>query len=329
MKFAIMLDTNVGSVGRDYPDGAEVRQFYADLVHLAGYAEQAGFDGLFVPERHVRTDCFAPSTLGLLSAFASITERVDLASYVLLLPMYPIRALAEDYAQLDQLSHGRLIAGVGGGYHEGYFTAFETSSAKRGSKLADGVRQLREAWTSGHIGNTPILPPPYRPGGPPVWIGATTPTGIARAARLGDAWCVGFADSNFPRYVENYREACETEQRPATLVMLREAWVQSDARRARQHLDRLARVVEAEIAFYRSVGQLELRDDGEGRMHRLVRHMVVGDEAQALEHVASVVERYRPDYFGFRVHVGMFSRGEAEDCISVLARVSDAVRGAQ
>lgn len=326
MKLGIMLDTNVGPVGREYPTQLEVRRFYEMLGELARLTEDLGFDGLFVPERHIRTDCFAPSPLGLLAHYAASTTKIDLGTYVLMLAMYPIRSVLEQVNQLDQLSRGRIIFGVGSGYHRGYFAAFEVPAQGRTGRFASALEDMRQAWHTGWIGESPIVPPPYQVGGPPVWIGATKPPGIERAAEHGDAWCVGFADVNFPSYVQLYRDACSRHGRHPSLVMLQEGWVRSEPHHAERDLAALSDTIQAEISFYAEQDQLSLPDPEAGRMERLRRHMAVGTPDDAAEHVLEVVDRYGPSYYVFRVHVGLFSETENRDCLEGLARVARRIR---
>ena len=90
--------------------------------------EASGFDGVLVAERHARAECVAPDALGLLSAIAARTERVFLGTFVQLLSLHHPVALAESWAQLDGLSAGRAVAGVGIGYNDRYFGLFGTAN---------------------------------------------------------------------------------------------------------------------------------------------------------------------------------------------------------
>ena len=66
--FAYMPDTHGGPYGQPEPDPERSANFAAQLLDEAVQAERSGFDGVFVPERHARTECMFPSPLPLLAA---------------------------------------------------------------------------------------------------------------------------------------------------------------------------------------------------------------------------------------------------------------------
>ena len=111
----------VARINNRNPTRRRSADFARQLLHEAEQAEQAGFDALFVPERHARTECMFPSTLTLMAALAARTERFKIGSYVIMPPLYHPVHLAEQAAMIDVLSRGRLIMGLGVGYHIDYF----------------------------------------------------------------------------------------------------------------------------------------------------------------------------------------------------------------
>ena len=81
--FAYMPDTHGGPYQQPEPDPERSANFAAQLLDEAMQAERCGFDGVFVPERHARTECMFPSPLPLLAAIAARTERVRIGTLVL------------------------------------------------------------------------------------------------------------------------------------------------------------------------------------------------------------------------------------------------------
>jgi alkanesulfonate monooxygenase SsuD/methylene tetrahydromethanopterin reductase-like flavin-dependent oxidoreductase (luciferase family) len=94
------------------------------LLDEAADAERAGFDAVFVPERHARTECMFPSPIPLMAAIAARTSRVKIGTDIMMPPLYNPVHLAQSTALIDVLSRGRLILGVGVGYHPDYFAHF-------------------------------------------------------------------------------------------------------------------------------------------------------------------------------------------------------------
>ncbi len=75
-KFSIgyMLDTNFGPYARPEPSPDVVKECVDQLIEEGMLAEQVGFEGIFVPERHMRTETMFPNPLVLLAALAVKTD---------------------------------------------------------------------------------------------------------------------------------------------------------------------------------------------------------------------------------------------------------------
>ncbi|WNI24307.1 LLM class flavin-dependent oxidoreductase [Streptomyces sp. ITFR-16] len=114
-----------------------------------------------------------------LSWLAGLTTRVRLGTTVLIAPYRHALLTARMAANLDALSGGRLVLGVGVGWARQEFAALGIPFEQRG-RLTDGVlRDLRDAWTdTASYGDRRI----------PVWVGGNSDAGVRRAVRFGDAW---------------------------------------------------------------------------------------------------------------------------------------------
>jgi len=120
MRIGFMLDTHATDYAGPQPDRDDVSDFYDHLIESSKLAEEVGFDGLFVPDRHMRTETYWSSQLQLLTTLAAVTETMTLGPYVNVLSCYNPMQVAEEMAVLDNLSKGRAIFSAGQGYHEGY-----------------------------------------------------------------------------------------------------------------------------------------------------------------------------------------------------------------
>src|SRR5712691_11708148 len=143
-----MPDTHGGAYEQPEPDAERSAQFATQLLREAEQAERCGFDGVFVPERHARSECLFPAPLTLLAAIAARTQRVKLGSYVIMPPLYNPVHLAEEAAMIDLLSHGRLILGFGVGYHPRYFDHFGVPIKQREGRFEESLEVMRKAWTT-------------------------------------------------------------------------------------------------------------------------------------------------------------------------------------
>ncbi len=168
-------------------------ELFAALLEQIVYAEELGFDSIWITEHHFVEDGYTPAPLTLLTAIAMRTKRVQLSTDILLLPLYNAVRLAEEAATLDILSNGRLMLGFGMGYRDEEFAAFGTSRRERVGRTEEGIAVLRGAWGDGPLSfdgrhyrleNINVTPKPLQRPHPPLWLAATSEPAARRAARL-------------------------------------------------------------------------------------------------------------------------------------------------
>ncbi|WP_233716721.1 LLM class flavin-dependent oxidoreductase [Mycolicibacterium vinylchloridicum] len=159
-------------------------------------AENEGMDSAWFSEHHFAADGYLPSPLTMLAALSQRTERIRLATNIMIGPLYnPIR-LAEDAAVLDHLSNGRLMLGLGLGYRESEYAGLGRNRRERGRRLDELLTVLRQAWSGKPVefhglsdySTPPVTPSPRQEGGPALLVGAFADVGIRRAAELGNGW---------------------------------------------------------------------------------------------------------------------------------------------
>lgn len=271
ISFGYMPDTHGGPYGQPEPSPERSADFAAQLLDEAATAERSRFDGVFVPERHARTECMFPSPLPLLAAIAARTNRVRIGTDILMPPLYNPVHLAQSTALIDVLSRGRLILGVGVGYHPDYFSHFGVPIKQREGRFEETLDILNKAWTTigpfahhgkyFHFDAIHVTPKPYQRPRPPLWIGAFGPKSIARAGRMGDAWSAApFFDrvENVKAQVSIYREAAEKAGKRPSIVLLRDGWLASSMEEAERTFGRLWL---EECKFYFKWGMLAPTED--------------------------------------------------------------------
>ena len=195
------------------PQRAPFERFYTETINQIVWAEDLGFDSVWLTEHHFRDDGYTPSPLVIAGAIAARTRRIQVGTNLLLLPLYdPIR-LAEDCATVSLLSGGRFNLGVGGGYVEKEFEVFGRDLRHRPSLLEEGVKVLRAAWSGDTItfsgkrynySDVRVFPVPVTP--PRILLGAISEPAADRAARIAD----GFLSSGYvghDLYLEGIRKA--------------------------------------------------------------------------------------------------------------------------
>ena len=181
-------------------DPAGIRRYVTEV-------ESAGFDHIAIYD-HVlgaspRPELTGPYTLAdqfhevlvLYGYVAAITNRIELATEVLVLPQRQTALVAKQAAQIDLLSGGRLRLGVGIGWNWVEYEALGMNLRGRGRRLEEQIALMRELWAKPEVAfkgrdhtvsGAGLNPLPSRR--IPIWIGATADVGLRRAARLADGW---------------------------------------------------------------------------------------------------------------------------------------------
>lgn len=187
----------------------------SSIVNAAKRAESLGYDSLWVTERLLypikpsipyawSVDGSFPEPykrvldpLEVLTFAAAHTTRVKLGTSVLDIPYYNPVMLARRLTTLDVLSAGRLRIGLGQGWSPDEHLAAGASMKERGPRADEFIKVLKAIWTTdpvefhGKYFNVPksiIQPKPVQKPHPPIYLAATSPSALKRAATLADGW---------------------------------------------------------------------------------------------------------------------------------------------
>ncbi len=131
----------------DSPRGEQLDRRIDEVIAEAKLAEGVGFDSCFFGEHHQDRDGFLLLPLIVATAVATQTTTLNVGTSVILLPLYNPVHLAQDVITLDLVSKGRIILGVGLGYQEADFRAFEVPVRQRVGRFEEGVEIIRHCWT--------------------------------------------------------------------------------------------------------------------------------------------------------------------------------------
>lgn len=214
------------------------RDPYRQTFEVCTLAEELGFDFCsvghhsFTPEGGTESAPFV-----FLAALAARTSRIRLVTGIYLLSLHHPTAVAEQLATLDVISNGRAVMGVGVGYRDYEFKAFNVDPRSRGARVDEALQAIRDAFSSGrwnHHGkywqlkDLELHPAPVQKPFPPMWVGGSSKAAIRRAARLGDGWMSdNMLDIDAERALAIlYRQNCQDAGRDAGEVcILRTTWV--------------------------------------------------------------------------------------------------------
>jgi probable F420-dependent oxidoreductase len=151
----------------------------------------------------------------LYGYLAGVTERIELATGVIILPQRQTALVAKQAAEIDILSGGRLRLGIGTGWNFVEYQALGASFEDRGKRFDEQIALLRELFSSAvvdfrgdhhRIDRAGILP---LPANVPIWLGGFTEVALRRAARVGDGFIFGSSPTRMAGLMQRLTELLE------------------------------------------------------------------------------------------------------------------------
>jgi probable F420-dependent oxidoreductase len=207
MKLGMLLPMGAGALGGGRPPR------WRELREIARLAEAVGFDTLMAPD-HLLFRRSPPGNVpamdlppgksrgiwevwSILTAVAETTSRIQLGPLMACASFRNPALLAKMASTLDEISGGRLVLGLGAGWHQPEYQAFGFPFEHRVSRFEEALRIIVPLLREGRVDfqgqyyqarNCELLPRGPRPGGPPILIGAQGPRMLRLAARYADTY---------------------------------------------------------------------------------------------------------------------------------------------
>jgi alkanesulfonate monooxygenase SsuD/methylene tetrahydromethanopterin reductase-like flavin-dependent oxidoreductase (luciferase family) len=207
--------------------GRTESEAFDEAMEQVDAAERLGLDVMWLAELHFeprRSVLSAP--LSIASAIAARTRHMKIGIAVQVLPLcHPLR-LAEEAATVDQLSHGRLIFGVGRSGVAQTYEAYGVSYAESRDRFREILDILEQAWTKPSFSyqgkyhsfkDVAVVPKPYQKPLPPIRIAASTPDTFPAIGRRGAAIFASVRHTTWPdlaKQIQSYHEAWEEAGHP-------------------------------------------------------------------------------------------------------------------
>jgi alkanesulfonate monooxygenase SsuD/methylene tetrahydromethanopterin reductase-like flavin-dependent oxidoreductase (luciferase family) len=195
----------------------EARRSMLTALDQFRLADEAGFDWVTVAEHHYGPMGLTPNPMVFAGALTQVVKRARIALLGPNLPILnPVR-VAEEFAMLDTLTDGRVIAGLMRGTPNEYVT-YNTNPAESRAIFEEAVLLIRRAWTEAHpfgwegryfqFRSISLWPRPVQQPHPPIFISGSSPESAAFAAR--NRISLGLAVTTVPQAAKSvaiYREA--------------------------------------------------------------------------------------------------------------------------
>ena len=222
---------------------------YAEHLEEMTYCEELGFDGVVFNEHHYSAYGTMPSPNLIAAALSQKTKKIKIGVLGNILPLrnHPVR-VAEEYAMIDCLSNGRLIAGFVRGIPPEYIWYGVNPTESRG-RFQEAYDLIMTAWTESvwsfegeffNLKDCAIWPRPLQQPHPPIWIAARSAESIE--------WCVkrhlpcaqvyqttGQIEDTFDYYRSKARED-GWEAKPEHFILCRHIYIDDTDQKARDNV---------------------------------------------------------------------------------------------
>ena len=207
---------------------------WTDIAVMAQRAEEVGFDSFWLPDHLLYRfpqvhQQGAWDAWSLLAALAATTRTLEIGPLVACSSFRNPALIAKMADTVDEISGGRLILGLGAGWHEPEYAAFGFPYDHRVSRFEEALQIITALLRTGRVDfqgayysarDCELRPRGPRPEGPPILVGGSGQRMLRLAARYADAWNADRQNDVAAVQALNARvdRACQDEGRdPASL----------------------------------------------------------------------------------------------------------------
>jgi alkanesulfonate monooxygenase SsuD/methylene tetrahydromethanopterin reductase-like flavin-dependent oxidoreductase (luciferase family) len=180
-------------------------------MRRAALLEKIGFDGIWLGDSVGRVRWPVPDPLLWLGAAAAATERIELGTCILQVPLRRPVELAQRLMSLHALSGGRFSAGLGSGSTLADFEAVGVPYDERFRLLSEALPTIRRLCRGEQVGAAYLAPWADTPAGPPILVGSWhSGIWVKRAAQEYDGWLASGFFTTFRQMregIQRYRDA--------------------------------------------------------------------------------------------------------------------------
>jgi alkanesulfonate monooxygenase SsuD/methylene tetrahydromethanopterin reductase-like flavin-dependent oxidoreductase (luciferase family) len=222
-----------------HPPARSLTDTLAEDEEKSLYADQLGFDELWLGEHFSATTEPIPSPLMFLASLAPRTKNLTFGTAVICLPNHDPVKVAAEVAQFDHMTRGRFMFGIGPG---GLFSDFELfGNADRGvrnRKFMESIQMIQRIWAQdppydfqGEFWNVRLteaiipklglgfMPKPFQKSGPPISTSLSSRESPTARVAAQQGWGI-ISGNNVPSdavasHWQSYSKACTAAGRPA------------------------------------------------------------------------------------------------------------------
>jgi len=245
-------------------EGMSHQEVYRRNIEIIELLEELEFDGVWGSEHHFRDYGLLPSITQLLAHLAARTEKLRLGTGIVVLPLHNPIQVAEEIAQLDVLSGGRVDFGIGRGYQSSEFDGHGVSLSEARERFNESLDIILNAWNNDSIpafegefyshGALRLMPKHLQTPHPPVYVAAVSPETVEIYAKRGIPIIV---DPSTPfRKIHRAAEVWRTTATDAghdidghDLIVSRQVWAAPTNEKAREDMIRFDKSFDRDRIF--------------------------------------------------------------------------------
>ncbi len=311
----------------------------SSLIEQTRVARKCGYTSLWVPHHYLTAPMQMLQPFTLLAYLLREAEGMTIGPNILIMPLLNPVHVAEEAATLDFLSGGRFVLGLGLGYRDGEFTAFNVPLKHRVKRLTESIELIRRLWTEDRVTyhgeiftveDLGIGLKSQQKGGPPIWVAAVVDSAVKRAAAIGDAWIItNFSTiQTLTEQMKLYRQALREAQKPdpEDFPITRECYVAKNHKTA---LEECRVPLQYKYRAYSSWGLDKVAKNDETfnqPFEDFVRdRFIIGDKSFVKEELLRYKEALGVNHFVMRVQWPGLERERALHTIEALAEVASEI----
>ena len=330
-----MTQLQFGIMNRgQFPIGDDPGRRWGEMVEQARAAERLRFDSIMKGSHYSSYPLMDFQQVPFLARMTAECPSLRLLCGICLLPLHKPLDVAETFANLDVMSGGKLIFGIGLGYREVEFRAFGTTAKDAVGRFVESLDAVKRLWTEDRVTlkgshfeliEAACTVKPQQKPMPPIWVGANADKAIERAARLTDAWFINPHNTvaTTARQMEVYRRALDAAGKPMPdeLPMMREVVVA----RSREEAMRSAEpYLMAKYRAYKEWGQDKVMPDDDGDFGQdyedlMKDRFLFGSPDEVAEQIIGYIRRFGVNHFVFGIQFPGMPQGMVLDEMAMLA----------
>lgn len=210
-------------------------------------ARDKGWDAVATGQHYLSEGMSQLQLIPFLSRLAAEAGHMTGVAGILLIGLHNPVEMAESVASLDAIWQGNFVFGVGLGYRDVEFNAFNVPTGQRVKRFEQCLDVIKRLWTETNItvtnnvctlSDVTLTCKPIQRPYPPIWFAANNDKAIQRAARLGDTWFVNphATMTTLKRQMNLYRSELDRVGKPFpnVLPVIKEIFCAKDTHTALQ-----------------------------------------------------------------------------------------------